>query len=173
MTSREALERQKVHHYECIRVINTQLNALAPVSRIPPEVLSEIFLHTAERVAALGSSPPRVRDWIRVTHVCRHWRETALQCTALWSRVDVPALPERLSEFLSRSKDAPLSMVLSFRPLRQPGTRQFVSSEDAVLLALSALHRVQTLVVDASGDPTKAVLQRLGGRAPLLESLTI
>ncbi|EPS93079.1 hypothetical protein FOMPIDRAFT_1101941, partial [Fomitopsis schrenkii] len=90
--------------YECIRAINTQINALAPVSRIPPELLSKIFLHTAGH-RANPASRPQSRDWIRVTHVCRHWRETALQCAALWSHVDVPALPE---QFLVRSKDAPL-----------------------------------------------------------------
>ena len=113
MASREALEQQKAYHYECIRAINTQLNALVPVSRIPLEMFSEIFLHTAGHRAD-PARPPPLRNWIYVTHVCRHWRETALQSTALWSRVVLPALPERITEFLVRSKDVPLSMTLSF-----------------------------------------------------------
>lgn len=173
MASREALEQEKAYHYECIRGINTRLNALVPISRIPPELLSEVFLHTAGHRADPASHPPPLRDWIRVTHVCRHWRETALQCTALWSRVDAPINIKWLAELLARSKDSPLSMKLSFRPVRVPGTGQFISSEDEVLLALSALHRVRTLTVDTLGKPMKTVLERLGGRAPLLESLTI
>ncbi|EPS97240.1 hypothetical protein FOMPIDRAFT_1129047, partial [Fomitopsis schrenkii] len=182
MAKRETLEQQKAYHYECIRAINThhneciraintQLNELVPVSQIPPELLSKIFLHTAGQHAY----PARVPPQICVTHVCRHWREVALQCAALWSHVDVPALPEKLAEFLKRSKDAPLSMTLSFRPLRWhlPSARQLVPPEDAALSALSALHRVQTLTVDASEDPTDVVLEHMGGRAPLLESLTI
>ncbi|KAI0727703.1 hypothetical protein C8Q72DRAFT_435816 [Fomitopsis betulina] len=173
MASREALEQEKAYHYECIRGINTRLNALVPISRIPPELLSEVFLHTAGHRADPASHPPPLRDWIRVTHVCRHWRETALQCTALWSRVDAPINIKWLAELLARSKDSPLSMKLSFRPVRVPGTGQFISSEDEVLLALSALHRVRTLTVDTLGKPMKTVLERLGGRALLLESLTI
>ncbi|KAI0734310.1 hypothetical protein C8Q72DRAFT_461307 [Fomitopsis betulina] len=111
MASREALEQQKAYHLECI---NTKLDAMVPVSRlIPPELLSEIFLHTAGHRAD-PARPPPLRNWIYVTHVCRHWRETALQSTALWSRVVLPALPERITEFLVRSKDVPLSMTLSF-----------------------------------------------------------
>ncbi|KAI0727715.1 hypothetical protein C8Q72DRAFT_742152, partial [Fomitopsis betulina] len=107
MSSREALEQKKVHYYECIRAINTQLNALVPVSRIPPELLSKIFLHSAGHRAD-PASPPQLRDWIYVTHVCSHWRETALQCAALWSRVILPALPERIAEFLVLFKVVPL-----------------------------------------------------------------
>ncbi|KAI0727682.1 hypothetical protein C8Q72DRAFT_434197 [Fomitopsis betulina] len=174
MTGREALEeQQKPCHYGCIHAINTQLDTLLPVARIPPELLFDIFLHTAGHRAHPKSRPPTVRSWICVTHVCRHWRETALQCTSLWSRIDVPSHPQRIAEFLVRSKDFPLSMTLSFRPLRQLGTQQLEASKAAVLLALSALHRVQTLTVDASEKPTDEVLEHLGGCAPLLKSLTI
>ena len=107
MTGREALEQQKPHHYGCIHAINTQLDTLVPVARIPPELpdtlvpvarippelLFDIFLHTAGHRAHPKSRPPTVRSWICVTHVCRHWRETALQCTSLWSRIDVPSHP--------------------------------------------------------------------------------
>ena len=173
MASREELEQQKLHHYECIRSINTRLNALLPISRLPPEVLSEIFLRIAGYRPGHASRPPKVRAWMRVTHVCTHWREIALQCAELWSRLDVPSIPELLALFLLRSKDTPLTMTLSFRPLRLPGMRMLESSEDVILLALSALHRVRMLSVDASWKPADVILQQLGSRAPLLESLTI
>lgn len=162
MASREELEQQKLHHCECIRAINTRLNALVPISRLPPEVLSEIFLRMAGHRADHKSRPPKVREWIHVTHACTHWREIALQCAELWSRLDVPSVPELVAAFLLRSKDVPLTMTLSFK-----------SSEAALLLALSALHRVRMLFVDVFRKPADAVLQRLGGRVPLLESLTI
>ncbi|KAI0718114.1 hypothetical protein C8Q72DRAFT_153835 [Fomitopsis betulina] len=172
MVTREALEQQKAYHSECIRIINTQLNALAPVSKLPPELLSNIFLDVAVRGSA---DPPRgqsrmVGRWIHVTHVCRSWRETALQCAPLWSHLHSSDSPKCIEEFLARSRDAPLSIQLCLNRL-VPNTRQ----EDVLLLALSALHRVRRLDVHLNPyyDPTNKFLRRLGGRAPLLEALYI
>ena len=173
ISSREALEQQKARHYECIRVINTQLNALAPVSRLPPELLSEIFLHHAGHRAETTSCVPQLCEWIQVTHVCTRWREIALQCTTLWSRLRVPGPPAICEEFLARSKNTPLSMSLSFRPITRLGSNALKSSEDVVLLALSALHRVRALSLNDIWVVSDSILQRLSGPAPFLESLSI
>lgn len=172
LAGREVLEQQKAYHRECIRAINTQLNALAPVSRLTPEVLSEIFLHHAGYRTEPTSRAPQLREWIQVTHVCTHWREVALQCTTLWSRLQVPGPPAVCEEFLARSKDAPLSMSLSFHPIRGPGSKALESSSD-VLLALSALHRVQALSLRGIWLMSDSILERLRGPAPLLESLSV
>ncbi|EPS94408.1 hypothetical protein FOMPIDRAFT_1063211 [Fomitopsis schrenkii] len=181
MASREALEQRNAHSRECTPAANTQLNALAPVSRLPPEVLSEVFLqHVRHCDDPVGphyrrSSGVPVGRWIRVTHVCTYWRETALECAMLWSHLEAPACPDLLAELLVRSKDVPLSMALTFCATRQTHSGHLEPSEDTLLLALSALHRVKTLYVYARWDyrATDPVLQRLGSGAPLLESLTI
>lgn len=53
---------------------------------------------------------------VTVSHVCKHWREVALETPALWSEIDLEtgrhAIPShrRASTYLSRSKGYPLSI---------------------------------------------------------------
>lgn len=47
--------------------------------------------------------------YIRITHVCHHWREVALSSPRLWSYIDVGSLG-RTQEFLARSKATLLSI---------------------------------------------------------------
>jgi hypothetical protein len=56
-----------------------------------------------------------------VSHVCKHWREVALETPALWSEIDLdtgrdhdPSL-RRASAYLSRSKGYPLSISVDVR----------------------------------------------------------
>ncbi|EJF64032.1 hypothetical protein DICSQDRAFT_178558 [Dichomitus squalens LYAD-421 SS1] len=84
---------------------------MAPISKLPPEVLSEIFAVVA-KVYQTTRNPPRFRPrrtykWIIVTHVCRSWRHVALETPRLWSRI-VLSDPEATQEVLARSKKAPL-----------------------------------------------------------------
>lgn len=82
-----------------ITALQSRHNAASLIGRLPPELLSHIF-------GMLSYIWPR---WIRVTHVCRHWREVALDCTGLWSRITFSH-----SDFtqvkLARSKRHPLTV---------------------------------------------------------------
>ncbi|KAI0363573.1 hypothetical protein BV20DRAFT_1116829 [Pilatotrama ljubarskyi] len=71
--------------------ISTRLNALSLTARLPPEILSEIFLTHAARVQreqldsvmsdrGCMSRVSSYFKWIYVAHVCRHWRAVALAC---------------------------------------------------------------------------------------------
>lgn len=65
--------------------LNLHRNTLTPVSRLPEDVLIQIFSAVA-RVCDQGSTLRggwEVRNphvWLVVTHVCRRWREIALHC---------------------------------------------------------------------------------------------
>lgn len=81
-------------------------NTLAPINRLPPELLASIFALTAQLVresTEIGNG----LAWISVTHVCQLWRDVALDCTSLWCNLPYthPALLEAMVE---RSKGAPL-----------------------------------------------------------------
>ncbi|KAI0718492.1 hypothetical protein C8Q72DRAFT_135905 [Fomitopsis betulina] len=162
---------QQSQHYQPSRIRAT--NALAPISTLPPEILSNIFL----RIAGRGSADPArweprmVGRWIHVTHVCTSWREVALQCTPLWSHLHVPDSPKILEELLVRSRSAPLSITLQLRAMDTVD----VEASASTLLGLCALHRVRALLVavDEEYVPTSEVLEWLGGRAPMLDSLKI
>jgi hypothetical protein len=93
------------------RALLTHRNTLAPVSVLPPEVLARIF-----HLAALAeSSQPEMGSlrWISVTHVCRHWRQVALDDSSLWARISgSTANTTWISETLARARNAPLTIDL-------------------------------------------------------------
>ncbi|KAJ7639719.1 hypothetical protein DFH06DRAFT_1217688, partial [Mycena polygramma] len=77
---------QKVLHQEKI-VRQDRLDAYVyPVLTLPPEILSEIFVHFLPvypiRPPITGLLSPTV-----LTHICRTWREIALSTPALWRAV--------------------------------------------------------------------------------------
>ena len=88
-----------------------------PIERLPVEILSHIF-----RILWLETGPhPRldIDSWpryhpihssiIHITHVCRRWREIALDTPILWSRID-DTIASRMLAFLQRSRSAPVSL---------------------------------------------------------------
>ncbi|KAF8874601.1 hypothetical protein BD779DRAFT_249504 [Infundibulicybe gibba] len=54
------------------------------VSRLPPEILGEIFLHCLP-LGKRGTFSTRHAPWL-LTKVCRSWRKVALSTPLLWSR---------------------------------------------------------------------------------------
>ncbi|KAJ6485647.1 hypothetical protein C8R45DRAFT_997332 [Mycena sanguinolenta] len=82
------------------RLEAASLNALAPISCLPPELLCHIFLFCAT------SPESRGLGWLVLTHVTHHWREVALACPELWANI---IFHRKLAPImLARSKDFPL-----------------------------------------------------------------
>jgi hypothetical protein len=92
--------------------LKSRRNSLCPVSRLPPEVLSEVFLVSAEQLQAQHRFKVDF-SWISVAHVCRLWRHIALQHGRLWGKIDMTR-PDRTTAFVDRSKGAPLAVRESF-----------------------------------------------------------
>ncbi|KAI0281242.1 hypothetical protein BGY98DRAFT_1075479 [Russula aff. rugulosa BPL654] len=90
------------------RTLKSRHNELAPISRLPCELLATIFSFLSifawnERSGVLA--------WIYVTLVCRRWRETALNHPRLWSHINLTELTlVGMVEILSRAKMAPLNL---------------------------------------------------------------
>lgn len=76
---------------ESVRVLRLEQNALAPISSLPPEILAIIFSFLCWQ--SLGRDSGHNLAPIRLSHVCRHWREIALNQSLLWSHVDFTAPP--------------------------------------------------------------------------------
>ncbi|KAH9936670.1 uncharacterized protein B0H18DRAFT_329171 [Fomitopsis serialis] len=174
------------YHTQCISDLKARLNTFVPIARLPPEVLSEVFLQTVAarttydaRIGRQGALHPY--HWLRATQVCRHWRAVALSCTPLWSHLKVTArcgsLPIPL--FLEWARKAPLVVSVVWDSM--DADRRFrpgysVEGQNRVAnLILSHLPRIGGLSFTLLGLlPDYAdVLDRLGGSAPLLESLSI
>ena len=92
---------------------NTLRNTLIPISRLHPELLLEIFhvlveQHDVGRPAMATSEVSDHYKWIRVTHICRAWRDIALRCPTLWTRIAVRHRDAERS-FLERADDCALT----------------------------------------------------------------
>ncbi|KAF9480804.1 hypothetical protein BDN70DRAFT_877120 [Pholiota conissans] len=82
----------------------------APISRLPPEILCEIFTIVKEESYRSISQDYPIR-WILLTHVCRHWREVAFDLPSLWASNPWPFNHLTwLQEMLIRSKESPVSI---------------------------------------------------------------
>jgi hypothetical protein len=111
------------------QLLHSQLarrNALAPISILPPETLVRVFHFLV--FEDLG--------WLRATHVCRFWRQVALDDSSLWATISsISANKELISEMLARARNAPLNInifldgtsgleVLHMLPLHLSHTRE-------------------------------------------------
>ena len=100
---------------ESMRALTTpqrRHNVLAPVSSLPTEVTTAIFLFLRlPGTSPLGGKPDRHPAWLRVAHVCHQWREIALNLPLIWSQVDFITLTlAGAAEILARAKKAPLHL---------------------------------------------------------------
>ncbi|TDL18939.1 hypothetical protein BD410DRAFT_458425 [Rickenella mellea] len=90
-------------------------------SYLPEDILSLIFqcLHgvVKERETILPKSQRNLKvsskTWIYVSHVCRRWREIALNCTPLWNDITTAETPEEIETYIARSKAARICTRLS------------------------------------------------------------
>ncbi|KAG7444915.1 uncharacterized protein BT62DRAFT_994944 [Guyanagaster necrorhizus] len=99
------IDAEILQHEEAVRDLKSQRNALAPISKLPPEMLSRIFLFVSYPHGSYKSLL-----WINVSHVSQHWRAVALGFPALWSSPPFTT-PAWAHEMLKRSKMAPLTIV--------------------------------------------------------------
>jgi hypothetical protein len=100
-------------YYYCQRAL------LAPVRRLPPEILSQIFLAclTFYHEGNFVFSPRK--DVLLLGQICRYWRDVAISTPRLWStlRVDLRVQNmdrelEMTSKWLAHSGGAPLTVLL-------------------------------------------------------------
>ncbi|KAH9936655.1 uncharacterized protein B0H18DRAFT_1206903 [Fomitopsis serialis] len=171
--TRKAIEDEIARYLNHVFDLRSRLNTFAPISVLPPEVLSEVFMRTAGPYASLSWST-RPYGWIRISHVCRHWRNVALGCPALWGKLAVTTQHEWTEELLERSKKAPLYVTIDLRTSPSMSSR-ISPKEESLALVLSHMSRVRSLSITTTGmrPLTEKTLQLLDGPAPCLESLTV
>ncbi|KAI9428703.1 hypothetical protein H4582DRAFT_1829610, partial [Lactarius indigo] len=84
------------HHYH---------NTLAPISRLPDCLLTDIFILVRDLEYPRPYSPP----CLHVSHVCRAWRNAAVHCSLLWTNILFHP-PEWTAFMLHRARTAPLTV---------------------------------------------------------------
>ncbi|GJE93312.1 F-box protein [Phanerochaete sordida] len=85
---------------EKMRATRTQMNALTYLCRLPEELLAEIFSY-------VGAPQPGRRTSqfiVKMSHVCRHWREGALRYPRLWTHFELRRGAEYQQMTLERSR---------------------------------------------------------------------
>ncbi|KAJ7471399.1 hypothetical protein B0H11DRAFT_1812095 [Mycena galericulata] len=90
------------------RALRTRRNSLAPISRLPTEILAAIL----ELCPTIEDDRPhfRTRKFVRgvkIAHVCRRWRDVAMANPQFWTHI-VLSRPRWALEMLHRSRSAPL-----------------------------------------------------------------
>ncbi|TFK64880.1 hypothetical protein BDN72DRAFT_774062, partial [Pluteus cervinus] len=101
---------------ESIRILHTFRNTFTPVYRLPPEVLTRIFVlfqHLIGHETYDSESDSALPQWAIVTRVSQHWRDVAVGCPNLWFHITDAYPKHMISQWLHRSKDIPLSITLS------------------------------------------------------------
>jgi hypothetical protein len=93
-----------------------------PVRRCSPEVLAHIFGMTTTPIApgdSIASYRAHTRQIYQIMGVCRHWRDAALHCPAMWTaipiRLDAPLadIKSLWKCYVERVKHVPVSICLS------------------------------------------------------------
>ncbi|TFY83916.1 hypothetical protein EWM64_g109 [Hericium alpestre] len=169
--------------------LKTQLNALAPVTRLPPEVIAEIFsilcdvqdpdpsledsldlLFEEEFFGELEE--PRTRPlcveklgWMLVTQVCSDWRSVAVNTPTLWKRITWSLGHSWASRMFSNSRLAPISVRM------EKNRNRPIDKDDPELIGrhLSHMRHLYLSIEDAS--PMDALLKKANGPTPLLQTL--
>ncbi|KAF5337040.1 hypothetical protein D9611_003183 [Ephemerocybe angulata] len=147
-----------------MRIVRGCLNVAVPIGRLPPEVLSNIFL-----VLKQEHAHKQLPVCFILSHVCQQWRAIAMDCSSLWSDLSDSDGP-KLSELkLSRSRNAPLSI-----QYLQPNGE----NEKILQLALSQVSRLRDIDIYDSCRSNNAfdlvaAFSGFTGNAPLLRSLRI
>ncbi|KIP06117.1 hypothetical protein PHLGIDRAFT_470486 [Phlebiopsis gigantea 11061_1 CR5-6] len=89
--------------------------AMSTSSYLPPNVVLQILTELVHLCSASTQNPkPTSRpnhpsrvdyphQWLAATHVCRQWRNIALGCSILWTRIIWCGIPARVEAFLTRS----------------------------------------------------------------------
>ncbi|RDB16483.1 hypothetical protein Hypma_002871 [Hypsizygus marmoreus] len=153
-------------------------NRLSLISRLPPEILSIVFKCVAEAFETAEESENH--RWVGVSHVCKHWRQVALQCPSLWSTI-FSWHPRWTKEVLARSQMSPLTVKAT---IQHPANGQYkivngeitFTNQTSLLEVLQHLSRIRVLSIlqiASARDLVSHILDKLDAAAPLLQTLII
>ncbi|KAJ7657346.1 hypothetical protein DFH06DRAFT_461181 [Mycena polygramma] len=107
----EAINRQIEWHTLQISLLKIKRNSLAPISKLPNELLCQIFSVYATDFKELSSL-----KWTRLMLVCRRWHDLAITHQYLWSFIEMYSTRDchGLETQLQRSGAAPLTIRLIY-----------------------------------------------------------
>ncbi|TFY77052.1 hypothetical protein EWM64_g6958, partial [Hericium alpestre] len=162
--ARQVLDDELSAMHLAICSLRTRRNALSLISCLPAEILVRVFQFYAALQLPASDKQHRL-GWINATHVCRLWRDTALQCPTLWTDVCFALGPQWAEEMLCRTKTMPISLRSSVA-----GTSLGLSSLN---LISKHLHRARDILLIASPSFLKLILPHLPSPSSILETMML
>ena len=130
---------------------------LAPINRIPPEILSLVpdFLDPEDQD----------EDVIVLTHVCRAWRKVFVSQSSLWTSFHCVD-EEKTRVYFERSKSSPISLSLA--------RSERISHWDPLFQIIPhATGRLKSVFVEGASAYMQVLTSHLSHPAPLLQHLSI
>lgn len=160
--------------------IQDSQEASSPIVAIPSEVLSHIFVCAMTYDLSWGDfGLDNEFDWkaLRLSHVCRYWRDVALDTPRMWTEIRVGRAHsecnrrtniELVETYVARSKEAPLRVAAWLRSK---------TSMQALQLVIPAFHRFQWFRLYISRgfyeNTFESMSSNVPPQAPLLRTLII
>ena len=140
---------------EVLSLVRSVKNSLAPINRIPPEILSSIPDYYGK-----GGTD---QDLLALTHVCRGWRNMFVSRPSLRTRLCFTNV-NKISTYIQRSRSSPLIIFLG-----NNGGNTY--STDAIFLVAPHVRRLKSLVICM--DVLPDAIMHFRRHPPLLEELDI
>jgi hypothetical protein len=106
--SLQQLDRTRNALNRMLCAVNNMHNTKVPINTVIKDIVYRIFF------VSVSSSEHPARQSLDISHVCRHWRQLALEWPVLWTSIDSRFF--RISMlFLERATNAPLDLAVSDR----------------------------------------------------------
>ena len=142
--------------FEVLKLIRSWKNSVAPINRIPPEILALLPDFWDEEY-------DRDKDVIALTHVCQTWRAVFTSRPSLWTDLGCVDMDKTLI-YLKRSKPLPISVWL-----HRAGV--WFSHRPFFVVVPQAIERLKSLSVDPGN--MQEIIPHLSSPAPLLRELSV
>ncbi|KAK7019877.1 hypothetical protein R3P38DRAFT_2970731 [Favolaschia claudopus] len=121
------VQQLQLRHRDMSRYLVAKQSLLAPIRRLPPELLQQVFMlivisdtygtitqYLCEFSYTYGALlPGKAVAAVRLAHVCCYWRAVALNTRELWSTIILRSEHSQFRFYLSLAKTAPLTVFCS------------------------------------------------------------
>ncbi|KAM5532797.1 hypothetical protein V8D89_013516 [Ganoderma adspersum] len=171
---RSAISNEIDDYLRKILTLKTHLNILTHINYLPTEILAQILVtyvrdHYHSATSQWDKSALTRPKWIKLTHVCRHWRDVAMNTPRFWSHVYVRR-PKTFSALLPLSKSSPLYIDLDLGGTIGADGKAW---DSAIELIGQHSHRLCEFRYIATSKQVRLLSEKLSHPMPLLEKLVL
>jgi F-box-like len=134
--ARSIIDRKISRLEESIRALKSRRNELSLISRLPTEILCNIF-----KFSLIDCQTPRPESWTNFSQVSRLWRSSALSEPELWTNIPL-SYPRWTQEMLIRSKKAKLTIQLDLL-LGKSKTKTIIETARSCLYEMNRVEEIE------------------------------